>query len=143
MQEIIACPSCQAKIDISTAGFIPIGTKLRCKECKHIFKLPGPPEVLPPPLPRGVAAWSWWSENTTGELICKRCGCVGPGKWVTPGSFVVELALWILFCAPGLIYTLWRLTAGYRGCRFCGSPEVISIHSPLGKQLCDQVTKKT
>lgn len=36
------------------------------------------------------------------------------------GSFWIELALWLIMCFPGLIYSLWRLT-GRRTCPFCGS----------------------
>jgi hypothetical protein len=30
-------------------------------------------------------------------------------KYITPGSFWIELALWILFFPAGFIYSLWRV----------------------------------
>lgn len=36
------------------------------------------------------------------------------------GHFLVELACWLIFCFPGIIYTLWRVT-GRRTCPHCGS----------------------
>jgi hypothetical protein len=36
------------------------------------------------------------------------------------GHILIELACWGIFCFPGIIYTLWRMTA--RGtCPKCGS----------------------
>lgn len=42
---------------------------------------------------------------------CPRCGFDGYTKTVTPGSFAMELFLWLLFLLPGFIYSIWRLTA--------------------------------
>jgi hypothetical protein len=53
--------------------------------------------------------------------MCPGCGYRGVMRMQAKGSFVVEVALWLLFCAPGLIYTLWRATAGKEArCPKCG-----------------------
>ena len=44
-------------------------------------------------------------------MVCTVCGSVGFPKKVTPGSFLVELGLWIFFILPGVIYSVWRLSA--------------------------------
>lgn len=65
---------------------------------------------------------------------CKSCGTVGPRKRVMPGSFLVELVLWLLFLLPGLVYSVWRHAATYQGCINCKSREMIPVDSPLARQ---------
>ena len=43
------------------------------------------------------------------DLVCTTCGTVGNVKTVTPGSFALELVLWLLLLLPGVLYTAWRL----------------------------------
>jgi hypothetical protein len=69
------------------------------------------------------------------ERICEHCGYVGfPGR-VTPGSFLIELAAWCLFIVPGILYSMWRISARYDACKKCGAPNMIPIDTPRGKQL--------
>ncbi len=39
------------------------------------------------------------------------------------GNFWIELACWVCFCFPGIIYSLWRLTG--RKCPHCGSERIV------------------
>src|SRR5262245_58023114 len=51
---------------------------------------------------------SWIMSNC--PWVCKSCESpVYHTKTVTPGSFSIELLLWLLFCLPGLIYSCWRI----------------------------------
>ena len=50
---------------------------------------------------------------------------------------MVEVALWLLFCFPGIIYSLWRLTTRYDACPVCGGAGMIPADSPRGRQLVD------
>jgi hypothetical protein len=50
------------------------------------------------------------------DYICKNCGYIVQPITITPGSFWMELILWICFAIPGLTYSIWRLTARYKGC---------------------------
>jgi len=43
--------------------------------------------------------------------ICTNCGYEGKAKFKTKGSFLIEIVLWLLFIIPGLIYSLWRISA--------------------------------
>jgi hypothetical protein len=53
---------------------------------------------------------------------CYACGYAGRMITQTKGSFAVEVLLWILFCLPGAIYSLWRLTSGKEArCPNCGT----------------------
>lgn len=76
------------------------------------------------------------------KVICGACGTVGLGKSHTKGSFLIEVVLWLLFCVPGVIYTLWRLTSKTTVCRKCESPDLIPVSSPLGKKLLKKPTSK-
>ena len=90
-----------------------------------------PPPPPPPPARRPVA------RGKRGEVVCLNCHRVGrPGQEVK-GSFAVELALWLLFCAPGLIYTIWRLTGKKPCCRHCRSVNVIPSDSPRGLEMLE------
>jgi hypothetical protein len=67
--------------------------------------------------------------------ICARCGVQGSLKSETKGSFLIEVILWLMFIVPGLIYSLWRLSTRRKVCGACGSPELVPLDSPRGKQL--------
>src|SRR5262245_13139828 len=69
------------------------------------------------------------------NLICTTCGTVGNTSTETPGSFFIELALWVLFCAPGLVYTIWRLATRKKVCVACSSPALVPTNSPAGVAL--------
>jgi hypothetical protein len=75
----------------------------------------------------------------TARYICSKCGYVGNPKRYTKGSFVMELALWICFLLPGIIYSVWRLATRYDGCPECESPDMISVYSPIGQKLLREI----
>lgn len=64
-------------------------------------------------------------------------GCAaadGPQKR-TKGSFLVEVALWLLFCLPGVIYSIWRLTSKTLICPSCENEKtMIPASSPAARQ---------
>ena len=68
-------------------------------------------------------------------FVCRACGYHGKPKKITKGSIWLEIALWICFLFPGIIYTVWRLTSKYKACPLCKSAEIIPEDSPVGKQL--------
>ena len=73
--------------------------------------------------------------------ICDSCGTIGSPVSRTKGSFWVEVALWLLFCAPGLIYSLWRLTSRESVCPACGG-KPIPCGSPKGQELWRRYHRK-
>lgn len=68
-------------------------------------------------------------------MICRSCGTVGKGRRETPGSFGVELLLWICFIIPGVFYSLWRMTNKRRVCGRCGAVDLVPVDSPVGRRL--------
>jgi hypothetical protein len=84
---------------------------------------------MPPPLPdqRG--------------FICETCGICGWPKSFTPGSLAVELVLWILFCFPGVVYTVWRLASRRKVCPSCQG-KMIDLQSPRGRALFQQFHRR-
>lgn len=75
-------------------------------------------------------------------FICQNCGGTGHPTRKVPGSFLVEVLLWLFFCLPGLIYSAWRLTSGKSVCPFCEAPNMIFSRSPRGQQLWDQYHRR-
>lgn len=71
-------------------------------------------------------------------LFCRTCGTVAPPKKHTPGSFLIEVILWLCFFIPGLIYSIWRISARRKVCAACGSSEVIPKTSPLARAAIDR-----
>jgi hypothetical protein len=69
------------------------------------------------------------------QLICSNCGTVGTPKTVTKGSILIEIALWLFFIIPGIIYSIWRLTTRTKACRSCGAENMVPLNSPMGKKL--------
>jgi hypothetical protein len=78
------------------------------------------------------------SVTASGPLICAACGSRGTPKTQTKGSIWLEIALWICFLVPGLIYSIWRLTTRQQVCAECGTPGMISVNSPRGRHLAAQ-----
>lgn len=67
------------------------------------------------------------------KTICERCGTIGKTQREKRGNFLIELILWVAFCIPGIIYSVWRLS-GPQVCRSCGG-QVLELSSPRGRQL--------
>lgn len=67
--------------------------------------------------------------------VCKQCGTVDEPATETPGSFAIELILWLCFLVPGLIYSFWRLSRKHAVCRACGSREIVPLDTPVGRKL--------
>lgn len=72
-------------------------------------------------------------------LVCTRCGQVGEPTSATPGSFGIELLLWLCFLIPGLIYSLWRINRRRDVCALCASPDLIPADSPRGRQAVNEL----
>jgi hypothetical protein len=68
-------------------------------------------------------------------LLCTRCLNEGAPKKTNPGSFAVEVLLWILLCVPGLIYSAWRIASAYDACAKCGAKELVPSDSPIATKL--------
>lgn len=79
--------------------------------------------------------------------ICAKCGTFDSAKRVTPGSFVAELALWIVALPLGFLfswfvlllpgaYSVFRaLSPTRRVCRSCGGEELVPVDTPIGQKL--------
>ena len=74
-------------------------------------------------------------------LICSTCGTTGRSVTTTPGSFFIELLLWLFFLLPGLIYSIWRLTNKKTGCASCGGTALIPLDSPRGQKLVQEFSR--
>jgi predicted RNA-binding Zn-ribbon protein involved in translation (DUF1610 family) len=66
---------------------------------------------------------------------CLDCGFAGEPKWHTPGTLGMEICLWLLFVAPGVIYTLWRHFASRQACPKCGSKHIVPTDSALAQAV--------
>lgn len=71
--------------------------------------------------------------------FCTTCGAVEKPVRKTQGSFWVELALWLFFCMPGMIYSVWRLTSTRKLCPVCGSAGIIPLGSPAARSAMDRL----
>ena len=69
------------------------------------------------------------------DAACTRCGYVGPTRTHTPGSMGVELVLWLLLLVPGLIYSVWRISARREVCAACGSDAVVPTEKTRGREI--------
>lgn len=72
------------------------------------------------------------------RVICNRCESMTKPEKYTPGHFLIEVALWLCFLLPGVLYSLWRFTSKRNVCSTCGSDELIPFTSPKGKRLLAQ-----
>lgn len=69
------------------------------------------------------------------EVVCTKCGHVGPPTSITKGSFAIEVVLWLCFIIPGLIYSLWRLSSRHQACAMCGNAEILPPEAPIAQKF--------
>jgi len=97
-----------------------------------------PRDQVAPPMPSAHAAPQSVSRPVRsypgGTMVCTQCGCTGTESQ-TKGSFLIELVLWLFFCVPGLIYSIWRLTTRGKVCSACKSDRLVPASSPTGQNL--------
>jgi predicted RNA-binding Zn-ribbon protein involved in translation (DUF1610 family) len=74
------------------------------------------------------------------QMICATCGSEGMPRRHVPGSFFIEVLLWLCFLLPGVLYSVWRLSAAKKVCPKCGSTEMVPLTSPRGATLHRQYT---
>jgi len=72
------------------------------------------------------------------QVVCTLCGSAGYPKTVTPGSIAIEIMLWGFFLVPGLIYSVWRLSARHLACATCGKTSIVAVRSPAGRKLFEE-----
>lgn len=75
------------------------------------------------------------ADKASKKFLCKSCGAVGKAKSITPGSFLIEIILWIAFIVPGILYSLYRVTKRHSACPVCKSREIIPVNSPLAVKV--------
>ncbi len=71
------------------------------------------------------------SRGSTKPMYCKSCGHSGPTATKTPGSLAIEIVLWLMLIVPGIIYSLWRISARKAACTACGSTDLVPPDSPV------------
>lgn len=67
--------------------------------------------------------------------VCKNCGYTGFPITHVKGSCCIEIALWLTFLLPGVIYTVWRLSSKEKICPSCKKATMIPINTPIGRKL--------
>jgi len=72
------------------------------------------------------------------QKICAQCGCVGKGKSFTSGSLAIEVLLWLFFCFPGLIYSVWRIATRRIVCAACEADQLVPVNTPRGRELINR-----
>ena len=129
------CPNCTAENQTEEPGLFT------CHACHQVFEVNRPKIIQAPPLPQGFKKHSApvqsRKKRPLGDKICGDCAEIGRAKTVTQGSILIEIALWLLFLLPGLIYSIWRLTSQKKACGKCGG-KMLSLNSPKGKALFAQ-----
>ena len=73
-------------------------------------------------------------------MLCTTCGTVRKPKTSTPGSFVIEVILWLCFLIPGLIYSIWRISSRKKLCAVCGSGALVPPDSPVARKFRHDVS---
>lgn len=82
-----------------------------------------------------IAGYRKGASGTSGAMVCRDCGTRSEPVQTTPGSLLIELVLWLCFIVPGLIYSLWRLSARHDACAACGSRKLVPADSPVGRRI--------
>jgi hypothetical protein len=73
--------------------------------------------------------------SSDSSRICTTCGHLGEPASHTPGSMRIEAVLWLCLIVPGLIYSLWRLSARREVCGKCGATTLLPLDAPLAQRF--------
>lgn len=102
----------------------------------------------------------------TPMKYCLECGFVSEPVKYKPGTFPLEVALWVLFLipvvfyslnyklktlpmesplwllffVPGILYSIWRLTTRYEGCAKCHGRRIVPTDSPVAKAAINKLS---
>lgn len=68
-------------------------------------------------------------------MYCPQCGTTAKPRKHTPGSFLVELVLWLFLIVPGLIYSVWRVSSRKSVCPACGNDRIVPADSPVARTM--------
>jgi predicted RNA-binding Zn-ribbon protein involved in translation (DUF1610 family) len=68
-------------------------------------------------------------------MVCTTCGEHGQPIVKAPGSFGMEVLLWLLFIVPGVLYSIWRLAKRGHVCPSCGASTLVPPTSPVGQRF--------
>jgi len=72
--------------------------------------------------------------DLTKKYICMECSCQRDPIWVKRGWLVIEIAMWLLYIIPGVIYSIWRRVRKQQVCPNCLNPGmVLTISSRVMK----------
>src|SRR5215472_2041941 len=100
------------------------------------------PPVIPPPIASAEPPAAAFQKPLPNHgFVCESCGHLGWPKTFTKGNILMEFALWCLLLVPGLIYSIWRLTSRYKGCRQCHG-HMIPAGSPRAQILLTQIYRR-
>lgn len=69
------------------------------------------------------------------QFVCTNCGYYGAAVREKKGGCLLEIVLWLLFLAPGLIYSIWRRTNRHLICKRCNSRNIVRDDTREGKRL--------
>lgn len=67
------------------------------------------------------------------SYVCSQCGSTTAERH-TKGHFIIEVILYLFFCLPGVIYSLWRVFSRRWVCSQCKSDKLLPQGSVIGQK---------
>ncbi|QXZ09965.1 hypothetical protein KUF54_01445 [Comamonas sp. Y33R10-2] len=76
-------------------------------------------------------------ENTipSNVGVCRNCEEIGDVRTQDSGNAYIELALWLCFLVPGIIYSAWRRRNKVQLCGACGSKNLVAARTAAGRKI--------
>lgn len=121
----VTCPNCKRETEAESFGL------QTCQHCEQVIDV-APPKPQAPAQPEKRKV-----QIEDGAGICGECGEMSVPVNHTPGNILIEIALWLFFLIPGLIYSIWRWTTRRLACRHCGG-KMFTLTSPKGRAMLKQ-----
>jgi hypothetical protein len=75
------------------------------------------------------------------QMVCLRCHETDFPLRKTSGSIIIELALWLFFIIPGIIYSIWRGNSTKLVCRSCESDDLVPLNTVKGREILEAAEK--
>ncbi len=70
--------------------------------------------------------------------VCKNCEAIGQTASKMPGHTLIEVALYLFWIFPGVIYSIWRRKSVKHVCSVCGSDQLLPARSPVAQQILNR-----
>lgn len=146
------CQHCDGGLEFDADELDPENRVVDCPHCKMETVLYKPSKTPPPPRPSFIKKTTKWlgsmlepypleARYLPAKFVCTRCYLHCEAIKKTKGNTAIEVFLYFLWIAPGIIYSIWRRSNLKDSCQACGSTDIIPDNTHRAKEILSSKPK--